>query len=744
MRRRRRRHDPYRQPAPATGRITSLQPALGRCDTGGTAKHTRLDWQPWVLLFTLLVATLAAYHPAWHGGMVWDDDGHITAPMLRSWSGLYRIWFDIRATVQYYPLLHTVFWIEHRLWGDATLGYHLINILEHVIAAVMLALVLRRLAIPGAYLVAALFALHPVQVESVAWMSEQKNTLSTLFYLAAAMLYLRFDENRKAGWYAAAAAAFVLALLTKTVTATLPGALLVIFWWRRGRLSWKSDVLPLVPFIVVGAGAATITAWWELEVNHCVGPEFQFSFVERLLIAGRAIWFQLGKLFWPTNLAFMYPRWRIDTGAWSQYLFPLGVAVLAAILWMIRRRSRAPLAAFLFFCGTLFPVLGFFNLYTFRYSFVTNHYQYLAAVGPIALTVALLVTAIDRITARGTAALRAHSGLVRGLLLLPAIVFLAGVTWADSRKFESAEALLTDTIAKDNASWFAYTTLGAVRLAERRAEDAKACFEKALQLRPGLAIAAIDYNDLGNACLLEGDQRDATRDHEKAVELVPDYAEARNNLGLDFARSGDYPDAVVNYRRAIQSDPLDAPAHYNLANALLHTGDVAGAETHYRQAIALDEDFALGHYGLGLLLLTETRRHEAEEQLRTAFRLEPDSPQRYYGLARVYQQQGLMSEAAAAYEKALRIDPGYAEARCELAGALVQQDRLAEAIAEYQQAARMKPDYAAAHSGLGLALERLGLLEEAVAQYREALRIDPTDITVREALDRAVLAAGEK
>jgi tetratricopeptide (TPR) repeat protein len=686
---------------------------------------TARDWRPWLLLLALLLATLAAYHPAWHGGMVWDDDAHVTSAALRSWAGLYRIWFDVRATLQYYPLLHTAFWIEHRLWGDATLWYHLINILEHAGVALMLALILRRLAIPGAYLVAAIFALHPVHVESVAWISEQKNTLSALFYLAGAMLYLRFDESRKTRWYAAAAAAFVLALLSKTVTATLPGALLVIFWWRRGRVSWKRDALPLVPFFIVGAGAATITAWWELAVNNCTGPDFQFTFAERLLIAGRAIWFHLGKLFWPANLAFIYPRWKIDSGAWWQYLFPLGAAALAASLWTIRRWSRAPLAAFLFFCGTLFPVLGFFNLYTFRYSFVANHYQYLASIGPIALTVALLKKVIDRIPVAA----------VRGLAIGALVVLLAGVSRAESRKYDSLEALWLDTISKDPRSWFAYNNLGTLRLAQGRTGEARTCFQEALRLKPGFAVA---YNDLGNTWLRDGDLEQATRDHRKAVELQPDYAEAHNNLGIDLVKAGKYEEGIATYRRALAIDPRYAMAHYNLANALVRTGDIAGAEKHYRQAIALDRDFALASYFLGLHLLSARREREAHDALDTAFRLKPDFAQGYYELGNVQLQQGSVADAVASYSRALSIKPDYAEAHGNLGSALMRLDRVDEAIAQYREALRVKPDYAIALNNLGFALERQGRVEEAAAQYREALRVDPNNVKARENLDRVL------
>ncbi len=244
------------------------------------------------------------------------------------------------ATLQYYPVLHSAFWIEHRLWGDSTLAYHMMNLLLHAAVALLAALILRRLKVPGAYLAAAIFALHPINVESAAWISEQKNTLSGAFYLGAMLAILRFDETRKLAWYAGSLALFLLAVLTKTVTATLPGALLVILWWQRGRLEWKRDVVPLVPWFVLGAGGGLITAWWELQINACVGPDFAFTPIERCLIAGRTVWFLLGKLFWPSELAFSYPRWQIDAGIGWQYVFPLGAAALLVVLWAMRRFAR--------------------------------------------------------------------------------------------------------------------------------------------------------------------------------------------------------------------------------------------------------------------------------------------------------------------------------------------------------------------------------------------------------------------
>ncbi|HOW19171.1 MAG TPA: O-GlcNAc transferase, partial [Phycisphaerae bacterium] len=333
----------------------------------------------------LLLLALAVYIPAMRGGFVWDDDDYVTENRtLRSLDGLGRIWFDIRATPQYYPLVFTSFWLEYHLWDSRPGGYHVVNILLHGTSAVLLWLVLRRLAVPGAWFAAAVFAVHPVHVESVAWITERKNVLSGVFYLSAALVWLRFAgldcpraaEPRRRSLYAIGLFLFACALLSKSVTASLPAALLLVLWWKRGRIA-RGDFLPLVPFFALGAVMGLITAWVERHHVGAEGAEWALSAAERCLIAGRALWFYAAKLIWPVRLTFIYPRWPIDSGVWWQYLYPIAAVAAIGLLWGLRRRiGRGPLVAVLFFAITLAPALGFFDVYPMRYSFVADHFQY--------------------------------------------------------------------------------------------------------------------------------------------------------------------------------------------------------------------------------------------------------------------------------------------------------------------------------------------------------------------------------
>src|ERR1051326_8157510 len=424
------------------------------------------------LAVLLYATTFIAYWPSLHGGLVWDDIAHITRPELQSLRGLGRIWFEVGATQQYYPLLHSAFWVEHRLWGDNTFWYHVLNVALHATDACLFALILSELSVSGAWIGAFIFALHPVSVESVAWISEQKNTLSALFYLSAMLLYLRRDEhNQKGGYpltraYFISLACFAAAILTKSVTATLPAALLVILWWKRGSLSWNRDVLPLVPWFAIGMGGGLVTAWVERRFLGAVGNGFAFSAVQRSLIAGRAVWFYLSKLLWPHDLMFIYPRWDVRESIWWQYLFPAGVIVLFVAAWLIRSKSRTPLAAALFFVGSLFPALGFVNVYPFIFSFVADHFQYLPSMGVIALAAALCRKKWLRVGAIVTAGI------------------FAILTWINCAKYVDVETLYQTTIRQNETCWMCYNNLGVIRLSQNQLPEAKGNFEAALQIRP--------------------------------------------------------------------------------------------------------------------------------------------------------------------------------------------------------------------------------------------------------------------
>jgi tetratricopeptide (TPR) repeat protein len=527
------------------------------------------------------VVLAGAYWPAVHGAFLWDDVAHLPTPELRTAAGLWRILFVPGTSQQYYPLLFGTFWLEHWMWGDATFGYHVVNVVLHGVAAGLVWTVLRRLAVPGALFAAGIFALHPVHVESVAWIAELKNTLSGVFYLASMLAYLSFDDgpvaHRPATRWLAALALFVGAMLSKSVTGSLPAAILVVLWWKRGRLSWSRDVVPLLPFFLVSAGLGWFTARYEADVVGASGASFDLSFASRCLIAGRAFWFYLAKLVWPVPVIFIYPRWHIDPMVWWQWAYPVAALALLVALALLRGvLGRGPLAAALFFVGTLFPALGFVNVYPFKFSFVADHFQYLASLGPIVLVSAALTRA-----ARGGRRL----GVVLGIAV---VAVLAVLSWRQSRSYQSPETLWRATVEHNPTSFLAQIGLGVIYEDQGKHQEAIEAEEQALAIDPGSAEARLN---LARSYDAVGDYAKAARFYEEGLRLESGYAGAvRPRLALLYARLGEFDRAVVMARAALALTPNSSYAYAVLGIALKGQGDGAKADQAWQVAIRLDPE----------------------------------------------------------------------------------------------------------------------------------------------------------
>lgn len=432
-----------------------------------------------IILVVFLAGTCLAYLPTFSAGFAWDDPDYVLNNRnLVEPGGLWRTWFEPRSSPQYYPVVFTSFWIEWRLWQDWAPGYHATNVVLHALGGFLLWRVLSSLRLPGALLAAALWTLHPVQVESVAWITERKNTLSAVFYFASALALLRspggIPSPRSPRWWAGLGW-FLLALLSKSVTASLPAAVLLVRWWQKDDRLVRTT-LRLLPFFLAGAMAGLHTSFLERDHVGAVGHEWRYAetaageLVARVLIAGRAIVFYLAKLLWPMDLAFMYERWVIDPRAWWQWPHPLGVVAVTITLWALRHRiGRGPITAALFFVGTLFPALGFFNVYPHRYSFVADHFQHLASVGPLALLAAgFTLLGLPR---------SIHDGVTLALLLL-----LGTMTFRQARDYDSALTLWEATASRSPRAWVAWSNLGKIHADAGRIDDAILAHEVAWAL----------------------------------------------------------------------------------------------------------------------------------------------------------------------------------------------------------------------------------------------------------------------
>jgi protein O-mannosyl-transferase len=518
-----------------------------------------------LVVVAILLATVAAYLSAIHGGFIWDDDAYVSQNLLlRTVGGLAKIWTDPSATPQYYPLVHTLFWLEYHVWGTDPVGYHAVNIVLHALSAILLLGVLRRLRFPAAELTAFLFALHPVEVESVAWITEGKNVLSGVFYFASLSVALRYFLAEEPGaarprLLVEAFVLFVLALLSKSVTATLPVVILLILYWKRGRVS-AAEVLKFGPFLAVGAASGLFTAFLEKVHVGAEGLAWSWTLIERFLIAGRALWFYMGKIVWPTDLTFIYPRWHVSQAVWWQYLFPLAAAAVFYTLWKAREKiGRGPLVAALCFAVTLFPALGFFAVYPMRYSFVADHFQYLASVPIFALVAFSLRRVAEWVGPE----------LGQGGLPAVVVVLLGVLTWHQTGMYRSQETLWRETIRRNPESSMAENNLGVFLITEGRVEEGAKHVSRAIQLDPR------DYEALAEKAYLlskKGDISEAIRLYKASLAIQPRYAPAAYGLGNQYRRQGKSELAIEMYQRAIASEPGYRAPMWNLTLLLANLG----------------------------------------------------------------------------------------------------------------------------------------------------------------------------
>ncbi len=729
-----------------------------------TAKQTRL--QAAVAAAGLAAALVLTYAGSLDGGFLWDDDLHITAnPTIIGPLGLKEIWTSARAN--YFPLTLTSFWLQHAAWGLEPLGYRLVTLACHLGAAFLLWRVLVRLRVPGAWLGAALWAVHPVQAESVAWICELKNTQSAVFFLAAILCHLRWLGTAPGGgrmrWYWAALGCALLAILSKPSTVMLPVVLGLLGWWKSRRLEWR-EWLPLAPFLTLSAVAAAWTIWEQRHNSGALGPEWGQTFPERLVIAGRAITFYLGKLAWPEPLTFIYPRWRIAADGPGAFLPLIGVTTLLGMLWLGRRRPSyaACFLAAACFGALLFPVLGFFNVYFFRYSFVGDHFQYLASMAPLALVASALAGATSR-----------HGALPRAVGAAALLAVPAFLTSREAREYRDNETLWRATLADNPGAIMAWLNLGDTYVKAGHLEEAVATFSHVTRIKPDDFDA---YNDLGGALLQLGRDAEALVALERAAAFAPARADILNNLGTAQRRLGRTSEARENFRRALAADPTHAEAHNSLGVELADAGDTAGAIRHFEDSLRANPRNVAALNNLGHALRSAGRPHEAVARHREASRLQPDFPDALAGLGlalvlsgqpaeglpvirrsvalapadpavrglagRALAAAGSPAEAVAHFARAAELMPDSADARLNLGSALGQAGRDREAVVAFSQAVRLAPRMTAARVSLGNSLGAIGRWQDAVTQFEAAVKLAPAEADLRGRLGIARVNAG--
>jgi protein O-mannosyl-transferase len=579
----------------------------------------------------LVAAVFISYLPAFRGGFVWDDEMLVTRnPLLQNSSGLLEIWSGER-TADYFPLTNTVFWVEHHLFGANATGYHLVNVLLQTLNALLVWAVLRRLKVPGAWLAGLIFGIHPVHVESVAWISELKNVLSLFFALLSVLCFFGVDRKRwlsPATTYSGSLLFFLMALLSKTQVVFLPVVLVFCAWWlgrdlpeRERMANFRRQALGTWPFFLAALVLGLVTIWFQ---NRGIGEEqiLMGDFGRRLANAGMAVWWYLGKIFLPLHLLAVYPMWRFGPVRPLEWLPVVSLAALFGILWWLRGRgTRGALFALACFVVALAPVLGFVRMAFVRSgTLVADHCQYFADMALIALVAAGVATLWSRE--------RPAARIATAVVLLPLLGAMAGYTWRRADVFRNEETLWDNTLAENPDAWQAHARLGQLFFKREKYAEAAEQFKR-------------------------------------TVELKPELAEHHNLLGLAYCRLGRFEEGITQYREALRlkqgrSTPSDnasvATIRTNLANALAITANnltapgqlVPGDEAmrrfeeaiaQYEKALELEPGQPAIHRNLGVLLVRLGRFKEAAVQLRAALKIVPDEPVAREALKEIEAQQ---------------------------------------------------------------------------------------------------------
>ncbi len=684
----------------------------------------------WLWGAILVAAVVVTYTSVWSAGYVWDDDIHLTKnPCVVGPYGLTQIWTTAAADVC--PFTLTTFWLEYHLWGLAPFPYHLVTVLLHAACAILLWRVLRSLEIPGAWLGAALWALHPLQVESVAWITEMKNTESGVFFLLSSLFYIK--DLRSRGTKSGTTREFVLSLVfaalamaTKSSAVILPFALGLCAWWIDRGWSWQR-LFKLAPYflLALAAGLASMLSVHQTGLDSNIYEPR--SWPERFAVAGDALWFYLGKMIWPFPLMAIEPRWTIDTGNLLSYL-PLAAAAALGLLVGLRRNSGArPLFfAFGYYIAALLPVLGFVDLYPIHLSFVFYHFQYLAGMGPLALVGAGMSLSAKRRNPLQQKWLWTAAALVLALL--------GGVSWSRAWVYQNEDTLWTDALAKNPHCWAAYNNLGDSLRGKGQLDQAVDYFHKAIELNPKYYEA---YDNLALTLVKKGEADEATAMFEKSLQIKPAYVRGLNDYAGFLAAQGKLPKALALYQEVLRIGPQYYPALNNIGLLLLTMGRSDEAMADFQQVLSMDPKDEAAHHNLANAYAQKGNWSAAIDEYRAAAAINPRDPDVHASLGNALLQTGQTETAVQEYQQALTLKPDLTQAENNLAFIYLQQGRIDEAVALMRAVAAKNPDDPQAHGNLAVALFRQGAWQQAIDEFQTTLRLKPGDPTAQDGLAQA-------
>jgi tetratricopeptide (TPR) repeat protein len=666
-------------------------------------------WQ--ILGVCVFLATIiwAVFGRTLHYGFVnYDDDLYVyeNPEVARGLTSNGILWaFTHVYAANWHPLTWMSLMLDGQFHGLNAGGYHLTNILLHTLAAILLLLVLRQMtgSLWRSAFVAAVFAIHPLRVESVAWVAERKDVLSGVFFMLTLGAYVHYARRSwSAGRYGLVVLLFALGLMSKPMLVTLPFVLLLLDWWPLNRMradaarqpvfrldGWlipRRVILEKLPLLGLVAASCAATLFAQTEAVESLEDVSMPLRVANALVSCVAY---IGGMFWPSRLAIFYPfPPKVEL---MREMIPAAILLLfiSGGVFVLRKTRPYLLVGWLWYLVMLVPVIGILQVGSQARA---DRYTYLPQIG--------LYVLVAWSAAELCAGWRHRRVLLGGcsMAILAALIFCAR---AQTSYWRSSESLWTHALACTTSNVFAENNLGAELLQKGAVDEAIAHLQKASQINPDDALAC--YN-LGNALLRKGNVDEAIAHYQKALQINPDYAHAHYSLGNALFKKGNVGEAISHYQKALQINPDYADAENNLGNALRQKGSVDEAISYYQKALQTNPDSAQAHNNLGIALFQKGGADEAIAHFQKALEIDPDNAEGHYNLGCALLQKGKVDEAIAHLQRAVQINPGYAQAHNNLANALLQKGRVDEAIAHYQKTLQISPDYAEAQINLAQVL----------------------------------------
>jgi tetratricopeptide (TPR) repeat protein len=692
----------------------------------------------WLQVPALLLVVGWIYQPAWHGGWLWNDDTEITGnAVVQSPAGLWLTWIEPGAEAGYYPVKSVVAWAQWHLWAERMAGYHFIGLALHVISALLVWRLLRKLGLKFAWLGGLIFAVDPVQVESVAWIAQLKTDLAAPLFLLAMSFYLNFEEHQRRSDYLVALGLFIASLLAGPAAIMFPLVILFHAWWKRGKVDGP-DISAATPFflvaLVLGLGEIYFSGKY-LEAHYLgVEPGVPGGFLAWLGLAGSSLAFYLAKTLVPTDLMPIYPRWPVAPPSPLDFLPLLAVAGLGYGLWVVRRSwGRHLLLGFGFFVIMLAPFIFIHAAGRADFAWVMDHVLYVPVLGLIGL----LVAGIEKLETPLPMPVR----IAGAALVAVGLGWMAWQSRVYAATFADAETFWTYALEKNPGAWPAQGNYGKLLLRQGRTAEAVDHLQQAVALNPDFAGFR---NDLGAALLRQDRISEAVEQFQSALRLVPDYAQAQANWGAALVRAGQIPEAIEHIQEALRLDPDCAEAHDNWAQALVQSGQFEEAMAQDEEAVRLKPDDADAQVNWGVALAQTGKPWEAMAHDEEALRQQPGLPAAENNWGDALMQAGQADDAISHYRAAVRGMPDCALFHFNLGNALAAAGQAADAVTEYRQVLNLNPHLAAVHDKWGVLLLQQSRGPEAIAHYQAALKLKPDDAEAQDDWGRALAAQGKK